>query len=87
MLTHLVSLYHPLFHPAVDGDPVDVEEIGHFGRGKEHFCHGTPLDSGLVRYTIATYKSCATTALVLSTGSKETLAGKKEKGPGYKGET
>jgi hypothetical protein len=30
----------------------------------------------LVRNTIATYKSCATTALVLSTGSKETLAEK-----------
>jgi hypothetical protein len=73
MLTDLVSLYRPLFHPAVDGDPVDVEEIGHLGRGKKHLCHETPLDSGLVRNTIATYKSCATSALVLSTGDGKTL--------------
>jgi hypothetical protein len=76
MFTDLVSLYRPLFHPAVDGDPVDVEEIGHLGCGKKHFRHGTPLDSGLVRNTIATYKSSATTALVLSTGNGETLAKK-----------
>jgi hypothetical protein len=34
----------------------------------------------LVYYTIATYKSCATTALVLSTGKEETLAEKKGRG-------
>jgi hypothetical protein len=37
----------------------------------------------LVHNTIATYKSCATTALVLSTGSEETLAERKENGPGH----
>jgi len=47
MLPHLVSLDHPLLDPPVDGHPVDVEEIRHFGRGKKHLCHELPLDSGL----------------------------------------
>jgi hypothetical protein len=73
MLADLVPLDGPFFHPAVDSDPVHVEEIGHFRCGKEHLRHGNTSRFAFIRDTVATYISSATTAPVLSSQNGGTL--------------